>query len=120
MPGGVAFHYGGGRDRAGQITMVLLALLCVAPSDIAADYMLSYERLPARYAARGEPDQGPLLQAFLADRGTTASDIIIDTLESLDVEAQVRTGGLTDQDLMTLRDRLLSPATSPAAGSAPT
>ncbi len=120
MPGGVAFHCGGGRDRAGQITMVLLALLGVAPSDIAADYMLSYERLPARYAARGEPDQGPLLQAFLADRGTTASDIIIDTLESLDVEAQVRTGGLTDQDLMTLRDRLLSPATSPVAGSAPT
>jgi protein tyrosine/serine phosphatase len=62
MPGGVAFHCGGGRDRAGQITMVLLALLGVAPSDIAAEYMLSYERLPARYAARGEPDQGPLLQ----------------------------------------------------------
>src|SRR4051794_16574143 len=78
MPGGVAFHCGG-RDRAGQITLVLLALLGVAPSDIAADYMLSYERVPARYGARGEPDQGPLLQAFLADRGTTASDIIIDT-----------------------------------------
>jgi len=28
--------------------MVLLALLGVAPSDIAADYMLSYECLPAR------------------------------------------------------------------------
>jgi protein-tyrosine phosphatase len=57
-PGGVAFHCGGGRDRAGQITMVLLAVLGVAPDDIAADYMLSYDRLPARYAARGEPDQG--------------------------------------------------------------
>ncbi|HWH92425.1 MAG TPA: tyrosine-protein phosphatase, partial [Baekduia sp.] len=115
-PGGVAFHCGGGRDRAGQITMVLLALLGVAPRDIAADYMLSYERLPARYAARGEPDQGPLLKAFLADRGTTASDIIIDTLESLGVEAQVRTGGLTDQDVITLRDRVLGPATGAAAG----
>ena len=100
--------------------MVLLALLGVAPSDIAADYMLSYECLPARYAARGEDDQGPLLQAYLADRGTTASDVIIDTLKSLDVEAQVRTGGLTDEDLITLRDRLLSPATNPTASGAAT
>ncbi len=68
-PGGVAFHCAGGRDRAGQITMVLLALVGVAPSDIAADYMLSYERLPARYAARGEADQGPLLEGFLGDKG---------------------------------------------------
>lgn len=118
MPGGVAFHCGGGRDRAGQITMVLLALLGIAPSDIAADYMLSYERLPARYAARGEDDQGPLLQAFLEDRGTTASDVIIDTLQSLDIEAQVRIGGLTDRDLITLRDRLLGPASSAADRSA--
>src|SRR5947208_13353314 len=110
MPGGVAFQCGGGRDRAGQITMVLLALLGVPPSDIAADYMLSYERLPARDAARGEDDQGPLLQAFLEDKGTTASDVIIDRLQSLDIEAQVRLGGLTDRDLITLRDRLLSPA----------
>lgn len=105
-PGGVAFDCGGGRD--GQIAMVLLALLGVAPSDIAADYMLSYERLPARYAARGEDDQGPLLQAFLENKGTTASHVIIATLQSLDVEAQVRVGGLTDCDLTRLRDRLHS------------
>jgi protein-tyrosine phosphatase len=106
MPGGVAFHCGGGRDRAGQITMVLLALLGVAPRDIAADYMLSYERLPARYAPRGEGDQAPHLQAFLKDKGTTASDVIVDTVESLDIESLGRIGGLTDRDLITLRDRL--------------
>lgn len=100
--------------------MVILALLGVAPNDIAADYMLSHERLPARYAGRGEDDQGPLLQAFLEDNRTTASDIIIDTLKSLDLEAQLRTGSLTDQDLMTLRDRLLTPATSPAVDDAHT
>lgn len=32
---------------------------------------------------------GPLLQAFLEGKGTTASDVIIDTLQSLDIEAQV-------------------------------
>ena len=51
--------------------MLLLALVGVAVEDIAADYALSAERLAARYAARGEPDQGPLVEAFLADRGTS-------------------------------------------------
>lgn len=64
-PGGVAFHCGGGRDRAGQVTMLLLALVGVAPDDIATDYALSAERLPARYAARGEEDQGRCWRAFL-------------------------------------------------------
>ena len=40
--------------------MLLLALAGVAVEDIAADYALSAERLAARCAARGEPDQGPL------------------------------------------------------------
>lgn len=40
--------------------MLLLALVGVAPEEIAADYELSAERLRARYAARGEEDQGPL------------------------------------------------------------
>jgi protein tyrosine/serine phosphatase len=57
--GGVAFHCGGGRDRAGQISMLLLALVGVSADVIADDYVLSYERLPARCTARGEEDQGP-------------------------------------------------------------
>jgi protein-tyrosine phosphatase len=108
-PGGVAFHCGGGRDRAGQIAMVLLGLVGVAPSDIAADYILSYERLPARYAARGERDQGPQLAAFLADKGTTAAELIIETLDTLDIQALMRTGGLTDETLNALRERCLAP-----------
>jgi protein-tyrosine phosphatase len=50
MPGGVAIHCGGGRDRAGQIAMVLLALLGVAPDDVAADY--SPRRCSARAGVR--------------------------------------------------------------------
>jgi protein-tyrosine phosphatase len=62
-PGGVVFHCAGGRDRAGQIAM-LLAPVDVAPEDIAADYALSAERL----RARGEEDEGALLDAFLRAR----------------------------------------------------
>jgi protein tyrosine/serine phosphatase len=108
-PGGVVFHCSGGRDRAGQITMLLLALVGIASEDIAADYVLSAERLTARYAARGEEDQGPLLERFLADRGTTARELVITTLAHLDVEASLIDAGLARDDLAALRGRLLDP-----------
>jgi protein-tyrosine phosphatase len=107
-PGGVVFHCVGGRDRAGQIAMLVLAAVGVAPEDIAADYALSAERLRARYAARGEEDEGALLDAFLAGQGTSARAIIIAMLAELDVEAHLRAGGLNDGDLAALRARLLS------------
>lgn len=107
-PGGVAFHCVGGRDRAGQITMLLLALVGVAAEHIAADYAFSTERLRARYAARDEDDQGPLLESFLAEKGTSAGALIVAALAELDVESLLRDGGLTDQDLAALRRRLIS------------
>lgn len=108
-PGAVVFHCAGGRDRAGQIAMLLLALVGVAPDNIAEDYELSHERLGTRCAAHGEENLGPLLKAFLADEGTTAGEVIIATLARVDVDAQLRAGGLTDRNLATLRRRLLSP-----------
>lgn len=75
-PGAVVVHCGAGRDRAGQITMLLLALIGVRPGDIAADYALSAERLSARAAALGDEDQEPVLSAFLAAQGTTASEAL--------------------------------------------
>jgi hypothetical protein len=109
QPGGVAFHCAGGRDRAGQVAMLVLALVGVAPADIAADYALSDERLRARYAARGEDDQGPALAAFLAERGTTAGEVIAELLAGVDVEARLRAAGLTEADVAALRRRLLGP-----------
>src|ERR1700710_550963 len=46
-PGGVAFHCQGGRDRAGQVSMLVLALAGVEPRQITADYALSDARLRA-------------------------------------------------------------------------
>jgi protein tyrosine/serine phosphatase len=106
-PGGVAFHCEGGRDRAGQVAILLLALLGVPPEKIAADYALSFERLPARYAARGEDDQGPLLRSFLRKRGTTAEALIVELLASLDIPAYLRSAGLAERQVAALRGRLL-------------
>jgi protein tyrosine/serine phosphatase len=107
--GAVAFHCGGGRDRAGQIAMLSLALVGVAPEDIAADYALSAERLRPDYAALGKEDQGPLLEQFLAKQGTTAAEVVIRTLRDLDVEALLLGAGLTSKDVAALRRRLLEP-----------
>jgi protein-tyrosine phosphatase len=108
-PGGVAFHCASGRDRAGQVTMLLLALVGVAVDQVAADYALSAQRLTARYAARAEPDQGPPAEAFLTDRGTSAVELIAALLRDLDVEATLGDGGLTGGDVRALRRRLLDP-----------
>jgi protein-tyrosine phosphatase len=108
--GGVAFHCGGGRDRAGQIAMLALALVGVAPDEIAADYALSAERLRARYAVRGEPDQGPLLEAFLAERGTTAAELVAGLVRDVDLRALLLGAGLRARHLEALRPRLLEPA----------
>jgi protein-tyrosine phosphatase len=108
-PGGVVFHCGGGRDRAGQIAMLVLALAGVPAEEIAADYMLSGERLPAKYAARGEPDQGPELAAYLAARGLTAGGVICETLEELDVAERLSAAGLDGDHIDALRARLLEP-----------
>ena len=96
-PGGVFVHCVMGRDRAGLVALLLLALAGVAPEDIAADHTLSAECLG------GEPE----IEDFLASRGTTAAAVVLSTLESLDVDAHLRAGGLGDADLAAARARLL-------------
>jgi protein-tyrosine phosphatase len=105
-PGGVAFHCAGGRDRSGQIAILVLALVGVAEEAIISDYLLSHERLPSLYQARGEEDQGPILQAFLRDRGTNAATEIRRLLEA-DIEPALVGGGLSRQDIAALQARLL-------------
>jgi protein-tyrosine phosphatase len=105
-PGGVVFHCQGGRDRAGQIAMLVLALAGVEPGAIAADYALSDERLRPLYLARGEEDEAPAIAEFLREEGTTATEAIVETLATLDVEATLFEAGLEEPDLLALRRRL--------------
>jgi protein-tyrosine phosphatase len=107
-PGGVVIHCVGGRDRTGLVTMVLLALAGVAPGAIADDHALSTERLARLYTESGEPDQGAIIEEFLEREGTTARELILTALASLDVDAYLRQAGLSEADLSTVRDRLLA------------
>ena len=107
-PGGVVFHCEGGRDRAGQVALLVLALAGVEPEAIAADYALSDERLRPLYLSRGQADEAPGIAQFLRGRGTTASELIGELLTTLDVEAILGEAGLKERELAALRERLRS------------
>jgi protein-tyrosine phosphatase len=106
-PGGVVFHCSRGRDRTGLVSIVLLLLAGVDPEEIAADYGLSAERVRIAAARFGREDEGPVLEAFLRDRGTTAREIILSELATLDVAAHLRDAGLAADDVDALRERML-------------
>jgi protein-tyrosine phosphatase len=106
-PGGVLVHCGIGRDRTGLIILVLLALAGVSPEDIAADHALSHARLRPLFAKLGADDQHPIIEKRLIERNTTAHETLLSTLASVDIDARLRSGGLSDHDLTTARARLL-------------
>jgi protein-tyrosine phosphatase len=106
-PGGVVFHCAGGRDRAGQTAMLVLALVGARPEAIAADYALSDERLRPLYLSRGQEDEAPGIAAYLRDQGTSATELIVELLATFDVEAVLREAGLGETDLAALRERML-------------
>ena len=108
QPGGVLIHCVGGRDRTGLVSLLVLALLGVAPETIAADYELSNTRLPPFWAERGMEDQRAAIRAVLDRHGTSARTALLDLLGSLDAAAGLRAGGLSAADLDALKDRLLS------------
>jgi protein-tyrosine phosphatase len=110
-PGGVAFHCQGGRDRAGQIAILVLALASVEPEAIAADYAISDERLRPLYLSRGEEDEAPKIAAYLRDEhATTATDLILTLHADLDVESTLLAAGLEPDAVTALRHRLVADA----------
>ena len=92
QPGGVLFHCIRGYDRTGIIAFLTLALAGVTMDEIVADYELSVD------AVRDK---------LLAERNTTVYDVIRSTLESFDLENYLRGGGLTQDDIQSIRTRFL-------------
>jgi len=107
-PGCVLFHCGAGRDRTGLITLLLLALVDVEPEAIATDYVLTTEPLKALFHALGRDDEGPLIERLLSQRGTTARDAVLETLDGFDAESYLLSAGVRPTDLAEIRRRLLT------------
>jgi len=112
-PGGVLFHCGIGRDRTGLIALLMLALAGVEHEQIASDYELSEHRL-CRDVEQNK------INELLARENTTIRQSILDLLACIDVEAYMRTAGLSADEINLLRNKLTFPGGAdilPAAGA---
>jgi hypothetical protein len=88
--------------------MVLLTLLGADPEAVADDYMLSAQCLRAYWSQHGLPDQDREIAEMIEGEGTSLRALVRECAESGDVQAYLRSGGLTDADIERLGDRLLA------------
>ena len=75
-PGGVLFHCVGGRDRTGLIAIAALTVAGVPPEVIADDYARAADRAPTH---------DPALEEFLAGKGTSARELVVELATRLDL-----------------------------------
>jgi hypothetical protein len=101
--GGVVISCGRGCDRTGLLAVLLLYLVGVSATDIAADYAWSIEQMAAR-----DPQYGATLKELLDRHDTTVEDAIAAVVSGPIVET-LRRGGLTGGDVDALRARFLEP-----------
>ena len=92
QPGGVVFHCVRGHDRTGIMTLLLLALVAVAPEEIVADYALS-----------ADPERDELL----AREHTSVRDVLLSALDGLNIDHYLEMGGASQSDLVAVRQRFL-------------
>ncbi|MFI6943204.1 tyrosine-protein phosphatase [Streptomyces sp. NPDC050418] len=105
-PGGVVFHCAAGRDRTGNLALVLLSLLGASPEDIAADYVRSAANMPALEAATGKPSHQDFIDAAYAEHGATPYADMLVAARSLTAERYLLSAGLDPAALEALRTRV--------------
>lgn len=111
----VLFHCVGGQDRTGLVSAILLGLVGVPNETIAEDYTLTAEyRIDAYLGSNLQPDTDPAQYTSEAYRARNCPpDVMLDTLDYLEeryggVEGYVKSFGLTDEQIATLLDALLT------------
>jgi protein-tyrosine phosphatase len=110
-PGGVVFHCHAGLDRTGLVAALLLGAAGVPAETIVADYALSDERLGPFYEHyRAQVTDPDALARF--ERPTAPPELMAAALAYLNTryagaEGYLRTVGVTDDELVRLRARLL-------------
>jgi len=106
-PGAVVFHCGLGRDRAGLISVLLLALAGAAPEDIAADYDLSLVCLAERIRLEEGEARQTYTERVLARRNTTSRVLIEELLGGIEIQDYLREAGVEDCETEALRTRIV-------------
>ena len=106
--GGVVFHCGGGRDRTGLITLLLLGLAGVDVEEILDDYAVDDDALYARNARLGRPDDRAEVAALLSAHGTDARRAVLKVLTTSEPIDYLSAAGVSAMDLRRLRERLVA------------
>jgi protein-tyrosine phosphatase len=109
--GAVVVHCHGGKDRTGLVTAFLLRVAGVSIPEIAADYSLSEQRLHTRHEAWFAEAADEAELARLHRIAATPESSMVGVLEELErrygsVEAYLRAGGASDDDIARARARL--------------
>jgi protein tyrosine/serine phosphatase len=113
--GAVLVHCHAGKDRTGVVVALILSLLGVSDSDIADDYTLTAQNLePLILEWLNSMSDDPDERQRLREMAMPAHDAMLGGLAYLrsrygSAEAYLRAGGVSDEQLATLRERLLEP-----------
>jgi protein-tyrosine phosphatase len=110
--GWVVLHCSAGKDRTGLTTALVLRALGVSQEMIAEDYTLTDAYLQATYETEMAAITDPTEKAIYLDDVRAKPEYILETLTDLEtrygsVEAYLQTGGISQESLEQLRQRLL-------------
>jgi protein tyrosine/serine phosphatase len=111
-PGGVLVHCLAGKDRTGIAIALLLGLVCVSETDIAADYALSEaalaaEREAALAAAPDEEARGRIERGYDSRAETMLATLAHLRTRHGGADAYLTRAGLSGADAQRIRERLL-------------
>jgi protein tyrosine/serine phosphatase len=108
---GIVIHCAGGKDRTGLLSAFLLHLAGVEDEEIATDYALSEERLRPRHERWFEAAETDEELERLRRIAQTPAASMVAVFAELErryggVESYLRDAGVTDQELVLVRERL--------------
>lgn len=108
--GAVLFHCSAGKDRTGVLASVVLYLCGVAAEDIIADYEVTYtynKKNMERMLMSLPPEIREKMLPYLRSNAETM-ERQVERYAELELESQVRSFGVTGEELMQLKERFLA------------
>ncbi len=113
-PGAVLVHCAAGKDRTGLVVALALSVAGATPEVVATDYALSGTRLAPLVEPYLETIEDAQQREFWRGHQATPRAFMLDALAHLDetyggTEPYLLSGGMTQDQLAALRDRLVEP-----------
>jgi protein tyrosine/serine phosphatase len=110
-PGAVVVHCAAGKDRTGLVTALALTVAGAERDVVAADYALTAQRLAPYVEQELAMVEDEKQRAWFRKHQSTPAEFMTAVLDHLEEEyggvaAYLRSGGMTDEQLRALRERL--------------